>query len=84
MEGSDNVKLPLCLTKYHIIKTYLSLNYAPHNEDVLGSVGTAPRILAYIAFSWSDLRNQRKPQLMIPRIRVQIRTPNTPKTKRKC
>jgi len=30
-----NVKLSLCLTKYHAMKTYLLLSYAPCHEDVL-------------------------------------------------
>jgi hypothetical protein len=29
------VKLSLCLTKYHAMKIYPFLNYAPRNEDVL-------------------------------------------------
>jgi hypothetical protein len=34
----------LCLTKYHAMKMYLLLNYAPHNEN-LWSESTAPHIL---------------------------------------
>jgi hypothetical protein len=29
------VKLSLCLIKHHVMKTYLSLNYALRHEDVL-------------------------------------------------
>jgi len=30
------IKLSLCLTKYHAMKAYPLLNYAPRYEDVLG------------------------------------------------
>jgi len=43
--ASGKVKFLLCLTKYHAIKSYLVLNYAPWHEDVWGSGGIAPPIL---------------------------------------
>jgi hypothetical protein len=39
------VKLSLCLTIYHGMKTYPVLNWAPRLEHVLGSGIVAPRIL---------------------------------------
>jgi hypothetical protein len=39
------VKLSLCLTKCHTIKTYDSLNSATRHEEVLVSGGIAPCIL---------------------------------------
>jgi len=43
--GLAYVKLSLCLTKSHAMKTYPKLNYAPHDEDEWGSVSIAPHIL---------------------------------------
>jgi hypothetical protein len=40
-----NVKLSLCLTKYHTMKTHPVLNQAPCHEDVLWNGVIAPRIL---------------------------------------
>jgi hypothetical protein len=39
---SGHVKLFLCLTKHHSVKTYPVLNWAPHHEDVWGSGDIAP------------------------------------------
>jgi hypothetical protein len=30
------IKLPLCLTKYHVMKINSVLNYTPHQEDIRG------------------------------------------------
>jgi len=38
------MKLSLCLTKYHAMKTHPVLNKASRYEDVRVSGGTAPRI----------------------------------------
>jgi hypothetical protein len=43
-EDKGKSNLSLCLIKYHNMKTYLLLSYAPRHEDVLGSGGIAPRI----------------------------------------
>jgi hypothetical protein len=36
------VRLFLCLSKYHVMKTYPVLNLAPCHEVLCGSGGTAP------------------------------------------
>jgi hypothetical protein len=38
------LKLSLCLTKRHALKTHPVFNYAPRHDGVWGSGGTAPRI----------------------------------------
>jgi len=40
-----NVKLSLCLIKYHAINTYPVPNQEPRQENMRGSGGRAPRIL---------------------------------------
>jgi hypothetical protein len=42
---NKNVRLSLCLTKYHAMRMYPMLNQALRHEDVLVSGGIAPRIL---------------------------------------
>jgi hypothetical protein len=54
-------KLPMCLTKYHAMKTYPLLNYAPRREDVLGSGGTA-------CFNRYVLEHHTATQPKIPRL----------------
>jgi hypothetical protein len=44
-KGKVKVNLFLCKTKYHAMKMYPVLNYAPCHEDALGSGGIVPSIL---------------------------------------
>jgi len=44
----NNLKVKfLCLTKYHTLKTYHTLNQAPYHENRWGSEGIAPCILNF-------------------------------------
>jgi len=43
-----NVKLSVCITKYHAIKTYPLLNQSSRHQDVLGTEGITPCILNFV------------------------------------
>jgi hypothetical protein len=61
------VKLSLCLTKYHNMKTYPALNRAPCHEDVWWNGGTAPCILN-LGTRGGELSASRSSHLLLDKV----------------
>jgi hypothetical protein len=62
------LKLSLCVTKYHAMKTYPVLNEAPRHEDLWVTGGVAPRILkCLLSFSPRPLYPREKNRYSLDR-----------------